>query len=597
MGDHLLVLFSNGLVIFVGLRLDGLAGHEGAIVAPFLYVYYLLLNQVDVLLSFYNMRNMKAVSEKPFAVPSKNHGTATFSSLAKQAEQLVHGEHSIIFDSYNNAVIFRSARLNQNLCISLDILNRMIANVVQLKFADGTIISGISDGYSIDSKGGMVPIYDSTIALSTAFGYELSQSSESIRKDLNVEIERRIQDSERLLNEFQQTSQDCEEAIRLVHYLAFDTENHAIAIVVPYENPEGNLGYGDLMPAETLFMEGESYYDPNTGINQVEPVGVSEKNVAVVDVNGLYVDGAIVCTGHYEFPGFEVEGEEETISIPPGIIYGVTPTMSLPMDELLPTSLAVASAMNEQTEAFLDLLEALRVSVEADLQNHAALIAYAQSWIDGLINSSGGWEKKDLDPLEEEWFNHPIWLYIKRWIQLGIYDNLYGYNQTDKRYWGDCQASNELMRYFAKLKEDYCWEKSGALALSCTTEISRIGATTKLYNHIFSPEGEGRIEAITITNPGYNQAGFFAKEMAGMSTDLWLYVGKKTQGLPDFQHGYNLYVAGTASIAGVDIGALNNRVQELEQKVAQYEDQSAKIAALEQKVARLEKLLEHFVSV
>ena len=534
---------------------------------------------------------MKAIDEKPFVVPSKNHGTATFSSLAKQAEQLVHGENSIIFDSYNNSIVFRSARLNQNLCISVDILNRMLSNVVQLTFANGTIIRGISDGYSIDSKGGMVPIYDSTIALSTAFGYELSQSSESIRKDLNVEIERRIQDSERLLNEFQQTSEDCHQAVRLVHYLEFDTENHAVAIVVPYEDPEGDLGYGDLMPAETLYMEGESYYDPNTGINKVEPVGVSEKNVVVVDVNGLYVDGAIVSTGHYEFPGFEVEGEEETISIPPGIIYGITPTISLAMDELLPTSLAVASAMNEQTEAFLDLLEALRESVDADLQNHALLIAYTQSWIDSLINSSGGWEKNDLDPLEEEWFNHPIWLYIKRWIHQGIRDSLFGENQRDEKYWKHCENSDVLNYYLS-------WARNIGLHTSYSKKWDGffkgdVHYLTFGYNSLFGGAGF----EFTIHSES-DDHGYFTSGGAGMHTDNWLYVGDSDRISRD-NSGYNFYCKGKAYLKSLkvndtDFDTLIARVEAAEAKAAAAE---AKVAQYEERIARLEKLLEHFVSV
>ena len=143
-----MALSLNELATSFDLYPDEPVGHGAVIAALSLYVYYLLWRRVDVPLSFYNLRNMNPAEEKPFVVPSKNHGTATFSSLAKQAEQLVHGENSIIFDSYNNSVIFRSARLNQSLCISVDILNRMLANVVQLTFANGTIIRGISDGYS-----------------------------------------------------------------------------------------------------------------------------------------------------------------------------------------------------------------------------------------------------------------------------------------------------------------------------------------------------------------------------------------------------------------------------------------------------------------
>ena len=262
------------------------------------------------------------------------------------------------------------------------------------------------------------------------------------------------------------------------------------------------------------------------------------------------------------------------------------------MDELLPTSLAVFNALSEQSEAFLELLEALRESVDADLQNHAMLIAYAQSWIDGLINSTGGWESKDLDPLEEEWYNHPIWLYIKRWIHQGIHDSIYGNHQTNEKYWKHCQYSNDLMVRFNELVPDklrtlmdhttYKKEWTGLIeGIICDRHVWTLGDTADWVKwRIDVRDGE---------------SGFYALGYSGLYTNSWLYVGLNREEMPEHQEGYNFLCIGNASIAGVDIEQLNSRVQELEKKVEQYEDQSEKIAALEAKVARLEKLLAYFV--
>ena len=89
-----------------------------------------------------------------------NSGIATFSSMAKVAESLVNGGASIEFNSYNNNLVFKwvSQDINESLC--LDIIERLIGNVASLIFTNGSVIKGISDGFTTDNRGQMVQQYD-----------------------------------------------------------------------------------------------------------------------------------------------------------------------------------------------------------------------------------------------------------------------------------------------------------------------------------------------------------------------------------------------------------------------------------------------------
>ena len=84
---------------------------------------------------------------------SSNVSTATFSSMSKQAESLVNGGNSVLFNPYNNNLVFQWVAMNLNDCLSIDIINRSILNLISLKFANGGIINGISDGFTVDDKG------------------------------------------------------------------------------------------------------------------------------------------------------------------------------------------------------------------------------------------------------------------------------------------------------------------------------------------------------------------------------------------------------------------------------------------------------------
>ena len=71
-----------------------------------------------------------------FSPQSKNVGSATFSNIAKQAESLVSGDNSIVFNNYNNNAVFRSSRVDLNDCVSVDAVNKSIKIVNELTFSD-----------------------------------------------------------------------------------------------------------------------------------------------------------------------------------------------------------------------------------------------------------------------------------------------------------------------------------------------------------------------------------------------------------------------------------------------------------------------------
>ena len=260
-----------------------------------------------------------------FASTSRNVGAATFSSMAKQAESLVNGDNSIMFNTYNNNAVFRSARMDINDSVSIDIVNKSVNNVNAVVFDNNTVIQGISDGYTINSQGATVPLYDSSIALSTAFGYEYAQTTDNLRKDLNIEIERRKYDHSVLLSSFQQTSEACEHAVRMIHYIDYDTENHAVNIVIPYENSESQtLSFVDDMPSETVTYD-DINADPSTGIIEFEPRPSEQRTVISINRDGTIIDGTVDISTALSVPVTATESltasntYTETLTFPPFI--------------------------------------------------------------------------------------------------------------------------------------------------------------------------------------------------------------------------------------------------------------------------------------
>ena len=133
-------------------------------------------------------------------VPSNNNAsTATFSNLAKQAESLVNGDISIQFSNYNNNILFKSKHLDTSQCVNIDVLHKKLQKINSISFENNSELKGISDGYTTNKQGSKIPLYDKNIALSTVFAYEYQHKIDSVRRDLNSEIEKR-KNADDLLN-------------------------------------------------------------------------------------------------------------------------------------------------------------------------------------------------------------------------------------------------------------------------------------------------------------------------------------------------------------------------------------------------------------
>ena len=172
-------------------------------------------------------QQISVVSSSMFNKPRiGNSSVSTYSSMAKVAESLVNGGASIMFNSYNNSIVFKWVSQDINDSLSIDLINRVLSNIDTIYFTNGSFIKGISNGFTYNNRGQVVQQYDENIALSTAFGYEITQLSNNTIINLNTEIEARQSDSRLLLTAYQQTEQNIKNAESLVHYLEFDLESY-----------------------------------------------------------------------------------------------------------------------------------------------------------------------------------------------------------------------------------------------------------------------------------------------------------------------------------------------------------------------------------
>ena len=128
----------------------------------------------------------KPITPIPPVLQPRNSGHAAFSKLAKQAESLSNGDNSVIFNDYNNNIVFRSNRVNLNDCLSIDAYTKSVKNVNDITFKDNSVIAGISPGYTINNQGAKVVINDETLALSTAFGYDVMKRIEQLESRLRT---------------------------------------------------------------------------------------------------------------------------------------------------------------------------------------------------------------------------------------------------------------------------------------------------------------------------------------------------------------------------------------------------------------------------
>ena len=367
---------------------------------------------------------------KPQALTS-NVSTATFSSMSKQAESLVSGGNNVLFNPYNNNLVFQWVAMNLNECLSIDIINRSLLNLKSLKFVDNGVINGISDGFTVDDKGQVVQIYDPSIALSCAFGYKIQTESDETAGRLNIEIERRQLDFETLLNKYKETDKNALHAESMIHYIDFDLVNHVMKFIIPVEDATGTLSFGDTLPAETMeygsIVPGK--YDPNVGIEEIEKRGFTDKEIVNVSKDGVLIDGLVAATGSvyamngFQFPAYSVEVEGQTFEFPEMLVLGVAQSFDLAVEFLIPSVKAVYDYVTTVTKAMMEV-------IAADFEAKQQLIDLNASMIDGIKNSCGGLEEETHEySIDSK--NWRLWVYIRKWIIKALRESLNNENPPE----------------------------------------------------------------------------------------------------------------------------------------------------------------------
>ena len=422
--------------------------------------------------------------------------TATFSSMSKQAESLVSGGNSVVFNPYNNNLVFQWIAMNMNDCISIDTMKRAIANIANIQFTSGGTMTGISDGFIVDDRGQIVQLYDPTIALSCAFGYKIQTESTETSTRLDVEIERRQLDFSQLLMKYQETDRNAMHAESMIHYIDFNLTDHVMTFRIPVEDEMGTLSHGDMLPAETMeygaIVPGR--YDPHVGIDEVEMMGFTSRDVVTVDRDGIAVDGTVrvsgdvVCGGAADVSmvvssggavdvvanvrvaeGFTVRcGGSMTVDgdvvaqsdvtvgnnvAAMGYVYGNSgigyPEYSVTVEDpeggtepivvTFPEMLVVGVAQTfdvvgvdlvPSSQAVNDLIKAMMTIIDADFAAKQELINLNAAMIDGIKNSCGGLEE-ETDPYSEGSVTWRLWVYIRRWIVKALRESLNNENPPE----------------------------------------------------------------------------------------------------------------------------------------------------------------------
>ena len=111
--------------------------------------------------------------QQPLVPRAQNMHTATFSSAARVAESLVSGPNSVLFNVYNNYLVFKWIATQMEDSAAVDIPNRLLINFQGIAFSNQSTITGISNGYGYDRYGRLIQLYEPTIALDTTFAYEI----------------------------------------------------------------------------------------------------------------------------------------------------------------------------------------------------------------------------------------------------------------------------------------------------------------------------------------------------------------------------------------------------------------------------------------
>ena len=67
-------------------------------------------------------------NQQPLVPRAQNVHTAVFSSASRVAESLASGPNSVLFNAYNNYLVFKWISFQLNDCAAIDIPNRLLVN-------------------------------------------------------------------------------------------------------------------------------------------------------------------------------------------------------------------------------------------------------------------------------------------------------------------------------------------------------------------------------------------------------------------------------------------------------------------------------------
>lgn len=223
-------------------------------------------------------------------LPSSN--ISNYSNVSKQSETLVSGLNNISFDNYNNTCIFNNKMDSLDNSATLDLIDKLFYNIGGISFTNQSILKGISDGYTLDLNDNLVLEYNSEIALSTVFGYNIKQQNDLTDNNLAVEIMSRQADSNLLRDTISEVETRALHAESMIHYINYDLVKHIMAFTIPIPDESSTKeGYMDKLPSEKIIGLTEEEIleaNPKNTLTKEATTKYIDFNVAVFNEDGMY---------------------------------------------------------------------------------------------------------------------------------------------------------------------------------------------------------------------------------------------------------------------------------------------------------------------
>ena len=176
----------------------------------------------------------------------------------------------------------------------------------------------------------------------------------------------------------------------MIHYIDFDLVNHEMKFMIPVEDPQGTLSFGDTLPAETMeygsIVPGK--YDPNVGINEIDKMNITNEEIVNVSKDGMIINGDLLVSeklsvqqdltmmntnvgiagitmsaNGFQYPEFKVDVETEegtkTISFPEMLILGIAQSFDLSVEYLVPSVSAVYQYFSTKCKCCISICECI----------------------------------------------------------------------------------------------------------------------------------------------------------------------------------------------------------------------------------------------